>query len=107
MTGKEEVRASLKHERRLITKDEVVQRSRGIEKNLFTIEELLSAKTVMIYSASFNEPRSLRIMKRLFDMGKRVIMPVTRTENREIIPSECFEDDDYRVGPYGVLWKSL
>ena len=101
--NKESLRDDLKRERKNLSREDISKKSRKIEKNLFTIDEFTEAKTVMVYFASFNEPRTVRIVNRLFEMGKRVVMPITDITKKHITPAEVYIDDEYITGAYGIL----
>lgn len=103
MMNKENLRTELKNERKALTHQEILALSRKIEKNLFTLDEINNSSAVMVYNAAFNEPRTLRITQKLLNDGKRVFLPITSITDRKITPSEMFDDDEFKVGAYGIL----
>lgn len=107
MMNKEILRTELKNERRALTHPEIVKMSREIEKRLFTLDEINNANSIMVYNAAFNEPRTIRITRRLLDSNKRVFVPITNTEEKKITPSEILPDDEFKIGAFGILEPEL
>lgn len=83
---KETLRASIKAQRKQLTKDEIHKKSAKVYSALFSSEILQDAKTVMVYLSAFNEVRTEMIIDTLLQSGVRVCAPVTDTKRMSITP---------------------
>lgn len=95
---KEEIRAAAKERRRALCNDEVITKSHAISERLLPL--LGTAKTVMCYMSTFNEPHTDRIIEKLIGSGARVAVPVTDTDRKTITPS--LYTGELRRGAYGI-----
>lgn len=64
------------------------------------LPEFKAAATVFIYMASGNEPNTAEIIKRAFELKKRVFVSVTKDKIRF---SEIFENTVFVPRKYGIL----
>ncbi len=100
---KQELRNKIKALRKSLTKQQISKKSDIIYNRLFELEEINSAKTVMVYIGSFNEVRTDKIIKKLLDDGKNVCAPVT-DESTKTIRAYYFDNTDtFAKGVYGIL----
>ena len=81
---KSEIRQIMKQKRRALTEDEIWEKSKAISESLFKTKEFTEAKTVMIYMSSFGEVSTAMIMQRLFESGRRVVVPISNTADETI-----------------------
>lgn len=100
---KNEIRQLIKEKRTKMSKTEVLEKSRIIHQKLLTIEEFLSATTVMVYLSAFNEVDTTEIVQVLLASAKRVVIPVSDTSTETIIPSYITSMDELQKGAYGIL----
>lgn len=89
--------------RRAITADEVKEKSAQIQKQLFSFEKYINAKTVMLYISAFKEPSTTEIITDALNSGKRVVVPVSDTQTETIILSYLGDISDLQKGAYGIL----
>ncbi len=97
---KDEIRAAAMRERRALLHDDIIKKSRAISTRLMPFLE--NADTVMCYIAAFNEPRTADIIQRLYDTGKRIVVPVSDTSTCTIHPSYLSSPDRLIKGGYGI-----
>ncbi len=83
---------------------ERARKSLEIKKGLFALEEFKSAKTVMFYVSKDGEVDTIQMIKDTLRMGKRVAVPVTKVEKKELIASQILDlEKELTRGPYGIL----
>lgn len=92
----------MRKERRKMTADEVLGKSARIQKQLFSFDKYVSAKTVMLYVSAFNEPSTIEIIENAISCKKRVVLPVSDTATETIILSYLDSLDDLEKGAYGI-----
>lgn len=100
--NKDELRAMMRKGRREMTADEVLSKSARIQKQLFSFDKYVNAKTVMLYVSAFNEPSTIEIIKDAIEYGKRVVLPVSDTATETIVLSYLDSLDDLEKGAYGI-----
>lgn len=101
--NKDELRALIRTKRREMTADEVLSKSARIQKQLFSFDKYVNAKTVMLYVSAFNEPSTIEIIKDAIEYEKRVVLPVSDTATETIVLSYLDSLDDLEKGAYGIL----
>lgn len=99
---KSEIRRIMKQKRRALTEDEILEKSKAISESLFKTKEFTEAKTVMIYMSSFGEVSTATIMQRLFESGRRVVVPISNTADETITLSYIESRDELISGAYGI-----
>jgi len=83
---------------------ERVRKSLEIKKRLFALKEFKFAKTVMFYVSKDGEVDTIQMIKDTLRMGKRVAVPVTKVEKKELIASQILDlEKELTRGPYGIL----
>lgn len=101
---KKNLRKELLTKRSLLTEEEVFLKSLSITqqlKNSFIYE---NANHVMAYLSFRNEVETASIIKDLFDNNKKVYIPLTVPDTRELIVSQLLDlEKDLEVGNFGVL----
>ncbi|MBM7556289.1 5-formyltetrahydrofolate cyclo-ligase [Halanaerobacter jeridensis] len=102
---KEEQREKLLEIRNNLSTTEVKEKSKLIKKRLFATEEYNTAQTILIYISFNNEVRTKAIIKKLLAEDKRVIVPITDTEEKRLYLSELknFEQELTPSSTYGIL----
>lgn len=93
----------MREKRRLLTADEVTEKSAEIRENLFSLDCFKNVKTVCTFISAFNEPNTTAIIERLWSEGRRVIVPITDTENTTLILSYIESMTDLEKGAFGIL----
>ncbi len=81
----------------------VEEKSKAIFKNLMTIKEINEANIVMAYLDFNNEAKTDQIIHHLISLGKKVVIPITVLETRDLIPSEIRNiEKEVKIGTYGI-----
>ncbi len=79
------------------------QRSSVIHKKLFSNEDFLKSKCLMLYcSRGTGEVETGPIIKKALTMGKKVVLPVTLVKDRDIKPVYLGDIKRFGKGPYGI-----
>lgn len=82
--------------------EEILCKSLQIEKNLLGLEEFDKAKMVMFYISKGSEVHTRRMIKEAMKRGKRVAVPVTKLDERELAVSELLDFDELTPGAFDV-----
>ncbi len=82
--------------------EEILWKSSQIEKNLLGLEEFAKAKTVMFYISKGSEVNTTMIIEEGLRRGKKVVVPVTKLEERELVASELLDLDELKLGAFDV-----
>lgn len=104
---REVIRDKMRRRRSKLTDDEVREKSAVIKERLFCDEDFKNAKTVMMYTSAFKEPRTMPIIKKLLEDGKKVVLPISMTSNHTIVPTYLDDVSDLKAGAYGILEPSV
>lgn len=89
--------------RRNLTAAEISEKSMKIQEFLFGFEKYQNAETVMLYLSAFKEPSTAEIVKAALKSKKRVIVPVSNTENETLTLSYINGFEELEKGAYGIL----
>ena len=100
---KDALRLKMREKRRALTTDEVNIKSAKIQVALFSLDCFKSADTVCTFISAFKEPDTVEIIKRLLGDGKKVVVPVTDTNNTTLILSYIENMADLKKGAFGIL----
>ena len=95
---KEILRKELLLKRRSQRQEEILKKSRDIQKRLFSIEEFKEAESVMFYLAKKDEVRTEEMINKAFEIGKKVIVPSLRLNE-----SGLFQHCKHRISPSLLL----
>lgn len=105
---KRSIRQKISDQRKLLTPDEIEDRSRKIEKNLLSLSEYKTAKRIMFYVSKVREVDTHKIIEDFLKSKKHVVVPVTQSQDKTL--SLC-EIESFPVGlhrsTYGVLEPEL
>lgn len=98
------MRKEILSKRQSLTKQEVVEKSDNVHKQLLQLKYYQEAKTVMVYVDFRNEVQTADIITTALNQGKRIIIPVCKQEGYQLIPSEIYRfPDDLEAGTWGIL----
>ena len=100
--SKDEIRAAIKAKRRALSYDDVKQKSGSITDNLLSLPFFSDAKTVMVYLSAFKEPDTSGVIDYLYRSGKKIVVPISNTDNYTITPSYLASPDKLTRGAYGI-----
>jgi len=83
---------------------ERARKSLKIKKELLALEEFKLAETVMFYVSKDGEVDTIPMIKDTLRMGKRVAVPISKAEKKELIASQILDlEKELTKGPYGIL----
>lgn len=99
---KQELRRHMRRLRREMTADEVKEKSALIHERLYALPEFTAAKTVMLYLSAFNEVSTEEIIERLWESGKRAVVPLTDPVTFELTPVYLERDTALKSTKLGV-----
>jgi len=100
---KEKLRREILAERGKLSEEAVTEKTRKIKENLFGLPEFEKAKMVMFYVAKGKEVRTEEMIKESIKMGKTVAVPISKVEERDLIPSLLLDYGELVPGTYGIL----
>jgi 5-formyltetrahydrofolate cyclo-ligase len=100
---KNSIRKSILLRLRSQDKKERLRKSLKIKRRLFNDKDFQAAKTVMFYISKDYEVDTKAMIAKALDLGKRVVVPVTETNQKRLIPSEITDPKgQLHKGPFGV-----
>ena len=102
--SKEKVRKEVLAERKAISMEDLVVKSDSIKEKLLSTEFYKNSNTIMAYIDFRNEVLTEKIIKTAIADGKRVVIPISVVETRQLILSEIINYDfELEAGAYGIL----
>lgn len=96
---KNQLKGSILQKRNSLSKDEIIEKSSLIKKNLFNLEQYKSSKTIMFF-ASFNSEVNTHDMIRNSLKNKTVLIP--KILNHQIEPSVIIDFDNLIPAKFGI-----
>ncbi len=100
---KEEIRKEILNELKKQKKEERRHKSEIIKKKLFSSERFKKARVVMFYVSRDEEVNTRGMIGDALKIGKKVVVPYSVSETKEIIASELIDArKDLELGPYGI-----
>ncbi len=99
---KQKLREIILEKRNSLTKEDILKKSNKIMEKLFSLPEFKKAKKIMFYVSKDNEVFTHNMIKELINK-KKILVPVTDYENKNLIISELKNFSDLEPGYYGVL----
>jgi 5-formyltetrahydrofolate cyclo-ligase len=101
---KQQLRKKMMRERDLLSRQEVLEKSRMIQSLLFDFPGLTHASNIFIYVSYRSEVFTHDIIRALLSKGKTVTVPLTDMSNKKLIPY-CVSDfdSDLEPGAMGIL----
>ena len=99
---KDELRLDMRAKRRCMTATQMREKSQSICKLLFSLDCIKNADTVCTFISAFKEPDTAEIIQKLLEMGKKVAVPITDTENVTLSLSYIDSAEDLTEGAYGI-----
>ncbi len=103
MEEKKSIRKEILVKRNGLSEEAVREKSRKIKKKLFELPEFKKAKTIMFYVAKDKEVRTEEMIRESLKMGKRVAVPLSKVEGRNLIPLLLTDYGELVPGAYGIL----
>ncbi|MFH1776008.1 MAG: 5-formyltetrahydrofolate cyclo-ligase [Candidatus Omnitrophota bacterium] len=101
---KAELRREILDRLRFQKEETRLKKSKQIKQSLFLQREFQDAKTVMFYIAKSDEVETKDLIKEAIKMGKKVVVPVTDIDKREIVGSILHDfENELEIGPFNVM----
>lgn len=102
--SKERVRKETLEKRKSISLEELIEKSNSVTEKLLSTDLYKNAKTIMAYIDFRNEVQTEKIIKRAIADGKRIVIPISIVETRQLLLSEIIDyDTELESGAYGIL----
>lgn len=102
--SKSEIREVALKARKGITREDLVELSGAVMKNVISSSEYRDSKVIATYVAKNDEVRTEGIIRRSLAQGKRVLVPVSQPDSTSLIFSELHDfDRELALGHFGVL----
>lgn len=102
MNAKSEIRRRLIAMRNAISREEMEEKSRVIQKRLAQLDEIRSASTLMTYLSFGSEVLTDDLILWCWGEGKRVCVPFCRPESRGLTACRIDDFDELETGHYGI-----
>lgn len=101
---KNSVRKATLEKRKSMPLGEVVTKSDKIIEYLVSTDAYKNANTIMAYIDFRNEVMTENLIKRAVKDGKKIVIPISVVETRQLILSELIDyDNELESGAYGIL----
>ena len=101
---KDGIRKKILSLRRSQPKEEKRKKDSLIQDRLFKLPEFIKAKTILFYISTEDEVGTEQIIKRALKENKRVIVPVSKVEERNLSLSELKDyDSELELGAFNIL----
>ncbi|MCM1158928.1 MAG: 5-formyltetrahydrofolate cyclo-ligase [Bacteroidales bacterium] len=102
MNGKGNIRKAIMEKRCRLTAEEVENYSLAIAHRLTELNLYKECRNLCVYQAFRNEVSCDKIMRQALSQGKRVFVPVTVPEKREMEFYRITENTRWQAGAYGI-----
>ena len=100
---KEKLRKMLIKRRKNLSKTEVLENSKKIEKKLFEINEFKQASTILFYVSYDNEVYTHDIIKKCLKKDKNVVVPIVNKEKKSLTLSKLELWSNLESAAYNIL----
>ena len=67
-----------------LSTEEVEQKSQAVQENLLKLKEIKDRQTIFVYVSFRSEVATLKLIDALIDLGKTVIVPITRVQEKRL-----------------------
>lgn len=84
MLDSSQLRKTILAERNRLTPDQIAEKSTAIQQKLLTMTEIKDRSSIFVYVSFRSEVATLDLVDALIDMGKRVIVPITRVQAKRM-----------------------
>jgi 5-formyltetrahydrofolate cyclo-ligase len=101
---KRELRKRVQEERDRLSPEAITARSEVVLDRLWSLPEFKAANTVFFFVSFRSEVDTVPMIKRALAEGKRVCLPYTIVDNREMVASQVLDfDHDLELGNYDIM----
>ena len=97
---KNQLKESLLEKRNALSQEEILEKSKKIQSNLFSLEQYKKSKTVMLFVSFGSEVHTHDMIKESLK-NKTVVVP--KVMHHEIEPSVIIDFDNLVAGKFGIL----
>ena len=102
-SSKKLIRAKILNLLRSQKEEDRLKKSKVIQKKIFKTSEFKKAKTVLFYASFDGEVETFDMMKQAQRLGKRIILPIIKKDQKKLILSLVKNLEKELVsGPYGI-----
>jgi len=84
MLDSSQLRKTLLAERNRLTSEEIADKSMAIQQKLLAMKEILDCNSIFVYVSFRSEVATLHLIDTLIDMGKMVVVPITRVQAKRM-----------------------
>jgi 5-formyltetrahydrofolate cyclo-ligase len=84
MLDSSQLRKKILAERNRLTQKEIETKSHAIQHRLLALEQLRDRQSIFVYVSFRSEVATLTLIDALIDMGKTVIVPITRVQEKRL-----------------------
>jgi 5-formyltetrahydrofolate cyclo-ligase len=100
---KETIRKELIGKRKLLSKKEVLEKSKQIKDTLFNLQEFQKANNIFFYVSYDNEVNTHDMIKKCMPIGKNVFVPICNKEDKILFLSKIEKWTDLKPGSFDIL----
>ncbi|KPU26707.1 5-formyltetrahydrofolate cyclo-ligase [Caloranaerobacter sp. TR13] len=101
---KNELRKKILNKRKELSNKDIVNLSNKIIDLLINTTLYKNANYIMAYIDFRNEVKTEKLIKKSLEIGKKIIIPISLTESKELLLSELKDyDNELTTGAYGIL----
>lgn len=102
--SKERIRKETLEKRKSMFSEELIEKSDFVTEKLLSTDLYRNANTIMAYIDFRNEVQTEKIIKTAIADGKRIVIPISIVETRQLLLSEIINyDTELESGAYGIL----
>lgn len=102
--SKQRVRKETLEKRKSMSSEELIEKSNLVAEKLLSTNLYKDASTIMAYIDFRNEVQTEKIIKTAIADGKRIVIPISIVETRQLLLSEIINyDTELESGAYGIL----
>lgn len=102
--SKENVRKEILVVRKVLSTEELIEKSKSVTERFLSTDLYKNANTIMAYIDFRNEVQTEKIIKTAIADGKRIVIPISIVETRQLVLSEIINyDSELEAGAYGIL----
>jgi len=99
---KRKMKAEMHEKRKNHAAELVLQKSAAIAERLFALPEFAQARTILFYASKKDEVQTFAMIQKALDMGKRVALPITVVEGKNLVLSEISSVKGLMAGAFSV-----
>ena len=102
IVDKREIRKRILKIRNQMSPEEIEAKSRQIIGRLIELDDIRRGSTLMVFLSFGSEVQTDGLISWGWEMGKRIIVPLSRPEDREMTPCIINDFADLEIGHYGI-----